>query len=125
MTTGRIRQARLVPGSARNVQLGQRIAARIQRLGADQEYEQVRLLDRLPVAVEFLGRRQISAVEEHTVPLRPKGQVEPFDELPILGRIAQKDAHRPYESRTRRSCRTRSGRGDYDTRRRRVAKSSE
>ena len=86
--------ARKLPGLLRDLQLGERVAARVHRVRAQYEDEQVGLLDRLPdPVVVFVSRQQIRAVEEDGVPLGAQRQIDRFDQRAVLRRIAQEDPH--------------------------------
>jgi hypothetical protein len=93
----------IAPTLRDELELAQRIRARVDRLGARQRDEQIAGLDRAAdTVVEGLTRPQVVAVEEHFVPGFLERQPHAFRNACILARVRQEHLHAPAaESRAR------------------------
>jgi hypothetical protein len=76
------------PGPLGDGQFGQRVTAIVNRVGADQKYEQAGLLNRgAYTVVVLLPRRQVGAVKKNYMPLIPQNEINRFGVLLILRRV--------------------------------------
>src|SRR5215467_12072946 len=91
----------MCPSLFRNAEFGEGIAAGVEGMGTNHKDKELGFFDRLPDPhIIFFARRQVCAVEEHTVSLPAKRKLDRFDEVTVLGRITQEHSHRPMKACT-------------------------